>query len=235
LRIILPLSVIASRSSRGRGWAHPPSIVGPLVRARATNEVCEPASGPCAPRGRDKRLQEFAAGRQCATQALIDAGSREVTVGVSRDRAPIWPLGFVGSITHSNSFAWAAVARATDLRSLGVDSEPVFDDDAWSEAIPLALDTTERGRVEGERRRELGTVAFSAKESLFKCLYPCARVFFDFEDAELEWIASECDARGTFGLRLRRSLGSEFPKDFRLSGRYSIELDHAHTAVELPQ
>jgi 4'-phosphopantetheinyl transferase EntD len=205
-----------------------------LVRARATNEVCDPAGGPCAARGREKRLQEFAAGRECAAQALMDAGAREVTVGVSRDRAPIWPLGFVGSITHSNSFAWAAVARATDLRSLGVDSEPLFDDGAWSEAIPLALDATERARVEGKCRRELGTVAFSAKESLFKCLYPCAGLFFDFQDAELEWVTSDGDARGTFGLRLRRSIGAEFPKDLRLSGRYSIELDHAHTAVELP-
>ncbi|HXN31230.1 MAG TPA: 4'-phosphopantetheinyl transferase superfamily protein [Polyangiaceae bacterium] len=183
--------------------------------------------------GREKRMREFAAGRHCAEQALLDAGAREVTVGVGRDRAPLWPPGFVGSITHSNSFAWAAVARSSDLRSLGVDSEPLFDDQALSEALCLALDAGERSRVEGERSRELATLGFSAKESLFKCLYPCSGIFFYFADAELEWIAADGDAGGTFGLRLRRGLGAEFPSGMRLSGRYAVELGHVHTAVEL--
>ncbi len=205
------------------------------MRARATKDMYDAGGAKSARNGREKRMCEFAAGRACAAQALVDAGAREVTVGVGRDCAPLWPPGFVGSITHSSSFVWAAVARATDLRSLGVDSEPLFDDETWGEAIPLALDAAERARLEGTRRRELGTVAFSAKESLFKCLYPCAGIFFDFGDAELEWLASADDVRGTFGLRLRCSLGPELPNGMRLTGRYTIELGHAHTAVELPE
>jgi enterobactin synthetase component D len=108
-----------------------------------------------------------------------------------------------------------------------------LDDEALSEALPLALDAGERARVQGERRRELGTLAFSAKESLYKCLYPCSGVFFDFSDAELEWIRVDDDAQGAFGLRLRRTLSDGFPNGMRLSGRYAIELGHVHTAVEL--
>jgi enterobactin synthetase component D len=227
------LAVVALPNTSSRVWTRPPSIVGPWVRARATQHACVAIGGQAAAHGTEKRRREFAVGRECATQALIDAGAREVTVGVGCDRAPLWPSGFVGSITHSNTFAWAAVAKSTDLRSIGVDSEPLFDDDALSEALPLALDEAERARLTGECFRELGTVAFSAKESLYKCLNPCSGVFFDFADALLEWIATDGDGGGTFGLRLRRNLGDVFPGGMRISGRYAVGTGHVHTAIEL--
>jgi enterobactin synthetase component D len=207
-------------------WVDPPRILSAIVHARATV-----IAG--APRGPEKRAQEFRAGRACAEQALRDAGSVDPTVGVSPDRAPVWPEGFVGSITHTSSFACAVAARRGRLRSIGIDSEAVLDEAAVREVLPMVLDPAEARVIDSGERPELATLAFSAKESLYKCLYPCALVFFEFADAELEWVRPASPERGTFGLRLRKALGRVFPCGLRVDGRYVIEGDHVHTAVEL--
>ena len=79
---------------------------------------------------------------------------------------------------------------------------------------PLALNARERKLIEGARERELATTIFSAKESLFKCLYPRVGVFFDFEDAEVEWIV-----KSAFGVRLQRDLSADFGRGLLLEGR----------------
>ncbi len=208
-------------------WVGAPQILSDRICARAvaTAEV----------RG-NRRQSDFAAGRLCAEQALCDAGAAHASVGVALDRAPCWPDGFVGSITHSGTLAWAAVARAAEMRSVGIDSELFMSDEAAREVVPIVLDEGERSLVaESPRRRELETLAFSAKESLYKCLYPCARVFFEFSDAEIEWIRTSraSETTGSFGLRLKRPLGAVFPRGLRVEGRYAIEAAHVHTAVEL--
>src|ERR1700716_1803425 len=58
------------------------------------------------------RQREFLAGRLCAAQALRCLGADSTHVGMAGDRAPVWPDGVVGSITHSGGFAAAAVAWA---------------------------------------------------------------------------------------------------------------------------
>jgi len=154
-------------------------------------------------------------------------------VAVGAHREPRWPPGFVGSITHSLSFACAAIARETDMRGLGIDSEPIFDDAAMSDAVPIALDANERRLIEGPRQRELATLVFSAKESLFKCLYPLTGVFFEFVDAQVEWIG-HTEPSGAFGVQLLRNLSSRIHRGLRLEGRYARADDHVHTALELP-
>ena len=67
-----------------------------------------------------KRQREFLAGRWCAEQALQRLAAGSTHVAMAEDRAPIWPNGVVGSITHSGNFAAAAVAWAADIAGLGV-------------------------------------------------------------------------------------------------------------------
>ena len=219
----------------GRSWAEPPPIFGPRVRARATLDLTLSASAlPGLPEIKSpRRSRELAAGRLCAAQALRDAGSESIVVGIGRQREPLWPEGFVGSITHSASFACAAIARATDLIGLGIDSEPIFDDAAMHEAMPIALDPNERWLIDGACQRELATLIFSAKESFFKCLYPLTGVFFEFVDAHVEWIAPIEPSSGAFGVRLLRSLSANVRCGLRLEGRYAASHDHVHTALEL--
>src|SRR4030081_3796126 len=48
-----------------------------------------------------KRQREFLAGRWCAEKALQCLGAGSTHVAMAKDRAPIWPAGVVGSITHT--------------------------------------------------------------------------------------------------------------------------------------
>lgn len=135
-----------------------------------------------------RRLSEFRHGRQCARYACRRLGiGDEGSIGVGPDREPLWPAGLVGSISHAGHHAAAAVGRAGDLRSIGVDIEP---------AVPLPaeiLDTVCRPE-EIERLREHGpaavhlpraTLVFSAKEAAYKALWPLLGRFLEFHDLEI--------------------------------------------------
>lgn len=126
-----------------------------------------------------KRRQEFALGRWCARQALTPFGRGQEPLLTGASRAPIWPEGFTGSITHCQEYCAAAVARTSDLIAIGIDAE------SWREmpldvAIHIAA-----GReyavcgLEPSNARDLALI-FSAKESIFKALYPLIGIFFDF-------------------------------------------------------
>ena len=66
-----------------------------------------------------RRQREFAEGRACA-RTLLDRFGNWEEVGVAEDRSPIWPHGFTGSISHSNSWVWTAVAESDNAASLGI-------------------------------------------------------------------------------------------------------------------
>ncbi len=72
------------------------------------------------------RVEQFTAGRVCSRIALGRLGVPTTTPGLRReDRAPIWPPGFVGThVAHGHAWCAAAVARAEDVRSIGIDLEP---------------------------------------------------------------------------------------------------------------
>lgn len=114
-----------------------------------------------------KRQSEFLAGRFCAAQALRAAGSPE-TVGI-KDRAPVWPVGCVGSISHSDSRVLAVVSRVHT--GLGVDIEPIMAATQAQEIKDLILTQAEAAlRPADLKFPEFLTLVFSAKESLYKAL-----------------------------------------------------------------
>jgi enterobactin synthetase component D / holo-[acyl-carrier protein] synthase len=139
-------------------------------------------------RASKSRRQEFATGRACARQALTRLGLPEVAVLTGHRGAPQWPAGVVGSITHCAGYRAAAVARSSDIASLGVDAEP-------NEALPdhgmLELIALEQERA---RLAELTAAApgiswdrllFSAKESVYKAWFPLAQRWLGFESADI--------------------------------------------------
>lgn len=71
----------------------------------------------------ETRRREFTTARLCAREALIALGFASAPILQDGSRAPIWPEGVVGSITHCAGFR-AAVARRETVRSLGIDAEP---------------------------------------------------------------------------------------------------------------
>jgi len=134
------------------------------------------------------RVNDILVGRACAQLALRQAGAASSHVDVDPIRAPIWPDGWAGSLSHAAGMAWAVVARRSDFASLGVDLEHVLSTDAVESVLSVALTPAER---RFEAWNDPGDVAwhttllFSAKESIFKCLNPLVGEFIDFTDMEL--------------------------------------------------
>lgn len=104
-------------------------------------------------------------------------------------------------MTHCHGYRAAAVARAGDLVSVGIDAEPneplrergVLDTIALpGERAALAGLATRRTGVSWER------LLFSAKESVYKVWFPLTRRWLDFEEAAID---IDPDA-GTFTARL---------------------------------
>lgn len=135
----------------------------------------------------DKRRREFAAGRKLARSGMQELGvAGEPPLVPGEDRVPIWPNGVVGTITHTENWAIAAVAWEHEVRELGVDveqdspmREPIWrricrpDEQRWVES----LDATDRGLW--------GKVIFSAKECAYKAQYIYSRTFLDFYAMEI--------------------------------------------------
>jgi 4'-phosphopantetheinyl transferase EntD len=157
-------------------------------------------------RARAKRLQEFAAGRACARTALAAFGVHGAELPAATDRQPVWPPGFVGSITHTSGFCAAAVAPKQSVRSLGVDTEVVGapTPDIWSTLCrDEELEWLDALAV--EHRPAAVTLVFSAKEAFYKCQYPLVAEWLDFHDVRIDvpdWhgaAADEADAPGAAG------------------------------------
>ncbi len=134
-----------------------------------------------------KRRRDFTLGRAAARHALEAAGFPVVSpVLRGEHREPLWPVGIVGSIAHSGGYGVAAVAWQQDLPALGIDIQEV-EDRYTDELIARFADPDEFDWVRSDpaRRTERAVKLFSAKESVFKALYPLGRVWFAFDVAHL--------------------------------------------------
>ena len=151
-----------------------------------------------------KRKAEYLAGRYLVAQ-LLTARGWPAAVGTGAHREPLWPGGAVGSITHADSVAVAAVADDPAISLLGIDFESWIDEALTTSLALAVVDQGERARAESGQlsAARAFTLAFSAKESLFKALYPEVRAYFDFDKAEL--VSIDWSER-TFLLRIRTTL-----------------------------
>ena len=70
-----------------------------------------------------KRRNEFITGRRCAREALAQIGIESCALVPDENRVPEWPIGVVGSISHSVGLCCAIAAHADNKACLGVDIE----------------------------------------------------------------------------------------------------------------
>ena len=135
-----------------------------------------------------KRQAEFLAGRICAHHCLAQLGHGACKVGAGIDGLPLWPAGSTGAISHSGAVAMAAVMPVADPGSgtgIGIDVEhcmPARTADALCSRIATAgeLDRMQARAGPPLSFAQAVTLIFSAKESIFKCLYPANLRFFGF-------------------------------------------------------
>lgn len=135
------------------------------------------------------RRKTYSTGRFCAKSALSDIGVEpsDYVDGLLRqeDGSVAWPEGAVGSISHTNDWAVAAVAKAgNNCVSLGVDIEKI--DRVEKSVLRLIATDEERASLESASQIRWGRVAlFSIKESLYKCLRPIYGEFIGFKEVQI--------------------------------------------------
>ncbi|MDR7124582.1 4'-phosphopantetheinyl transferase superfamily protein [Pseudotabrizicola sp. 4114] len=143
----------------GLGWADPCAVY-PLRPGEAL-----PGAVPA-------RLREFAAGRFAARMAM---GNQAQAIPQGADRAPVWPGGLVGSISHTRAACLAVVMSAARCRGIGVDLEAdtPLEPELW-EAI---LRPEERIGMTGAQAKSV----FCAKEAAYKAQYAISRTLYGFD------------------------------------------------------
>ncbi len=205
-------------------------VVCPPDEREETCPFSEEASLAAMMQGHRKR--EFLTGRRAAREALVLSGGQACAIPQGTRGEPLWPTGFTGSITHTKGLVAAGCLRADGLPVAANESRR-------AEAVPqktvlaVGIDLERAGRVLSEAAWQhilsaadlrmhaavadpgLRLVLFSAKESLYKAVYPLCGEFFGFDDASLVWpgpggmpgVPAGCPGSGVARLVIRRTLG----------------------------
>lgn len=132
-----------------------------------------------------KRQAEFLAGRYLAQQLLKKQGIAPVDIAIGPNRAPIWPQEVTGSISHHDQLAACVICpRQQELAGVGLDIELPVSAETAAGMPGLVVTEQELARLETDEQNQIGllTLMFSAKESIFKALYPQVQRYFDFLD-----------------------------------------------------
>lgn len=178
-----------------------------------------------------RRQREFATVRICARRAMATLGVPPVPLLPDRHRAPQWPTGIVGAMTHCAGYRAAAVARRERVEGVGIDAEPNLPLPARLLKV-IALEP-ERSQVNSLQRRlpevRWDRLLFSAKEAVFKLWHPLThhRLGFDQALIRLEPWA------GTFTIRLLVPVPDLPARLDRLAGRWVCRKNLVVTAITL--
>lgn len=158
-----------------------------------------------------RRQAEFFYGRLAARAALRELRAASLDIGIGAAGEPIWPAGYVGSISHIDGRAAAAAAPGIERLGLGIDIERTAYADAQDALRKVAVDGAELERLAAAAGPlsldELVTLTFSAKESLYKGAYGTVGRFFGFEAARLRSVDM---ARQVLTLELAEGLHPTF-------------------------
>lgn len=174
-----------------------------------------------------KRRGEFIAGRLSAKGAIRDLGIKPSPVLWDVARAPLWPDGVVGSITHCEGFCGAVVAPRSRYAGIGIDAEyrGRVERQLWSQ-IMTAAELRQLERLSDPEARETGTIIFSAKEAFYKCQYQVTGQWLDFRDVEISIV------NDGFLVRLTKQVPALIQSTL-FKGRFLLQGEHAFTGVSI--
>ncbi|MBL9047635.1 MAG: 4'-phosphopantetheinyl transferase superfamily protein [Tabrizicola sp.] len=153
------------------------------------------------------RLVEFAAGRQAARRAMAALGHDVVPVPMGRDRAPIWPPGLSGSISHAGGIA-AAVLRSGPPLGLDLEADEPLDSDLW----PIICSEPELGAHPVTDRGLAVRRVFAAKEAVYKAQFPLTGQVIGFDAVAIAFRNSDFNACFLQGV-------GPIPEGFEMHGR----------------
>ncbi|MCU6678048.1 enterobactin synthase subunit EntD [Leclercia tamurae] len=143
-----------------------------------------------------KRKADHLAGRIAAFHAL----NRQAVPGIGSSGEPLWPAGVSGSISHSGT---QAIAICAEKGIVGIDCEAIIDEREAHEIQNGVIDAQEAQLLVASHLPfdQAFTLTFSAKESLFKALFPQVQAWMGFDSARVTALAAH-----TLTLTLTRPL-----------------------------
>ncbi|MEV0204320.1 4'-phosphopantetheinyl transferase superfamily protein [Streptomyces sp. NPDC050788] len=187
-----------------------------------------------------KRRREFALVRACARRAMDKLGVPPQPVLPGERGAPGWPAGLAGTMTHCDGYCAAALVRAADLASLGIDAEPHQPlPDGVLEAVSLPAEEARLRRLAQQHPAiHWDRLLFSAKESVYKAWFPLTRQWLEFTEADIEVSVTPTPGtplHGTFQAELLVPgplLGGSRLR--RFEGRWTVQRGLVASAVTVP-
>ncbi|MET0846222.1 MAG: 4'-phosphopantetheinyl transferase superfamily protein [Pseudomonas sp.] len=189
---------------------------------------CPPAIVRAVP----SRQAEYLAGRWLSRQLCTKRNLAPVQVHSGAHRQPIWPSGWVGSISHTSTIALSCLAQSCEVGLLGLDLEN------WlAPEVAVKISDTIVDRQEARYLGMLGpceqmlTLAFSAKESLFKAVFPQVGRYFDFDAARLVEVHLPS---GCLVLRVMQDLSTSIRAGMLFEGYFQMWAGAVFTVIAHP-
>ena len=136
------------------------------------------------------RRREFLAARVLAHEGIRRLGVGDGAV-LREGRAPVWPEGVVGSLSHASGrgghegWAAAVVGKSEIWKGMGIDLEWVgrVKGNLWGRVFNEREREALEALPEGEWRNLAAGIGFSAKEAFFKLFHPLTGRWAEFHDA----------------------------------------------------
>jgi enterobactin synthetase component D len=177
------------------------------------------------------RKNEFILSRVCAHLSIYELTNElQYDFFKNEDRSPRWPLHLVGSLSHNQLGLATAISFKKDLLGVGIDLETrkrVNSKIASHIMTPYDLKS-----YASWAEADLYSLIFSAKESLFKAIYPLVNKFFGFEYAAVTSIDIN---KSTFNIKLIKEIESQYkiavPSDYL--GHFVFTDNYCFTIIEI--
>jgi len=191
-----------------------------------------PSERPAVANATPKRRREFIAGRILARWAMRQLCVRPRAVPSSATRAPVWPNGIVGSISHTDRYCAVALAHSDDFQAIGIDLEHASPIESSLWPLICGSNELERLRCAGNDSPGLACkVLFCAKEAGYKAQHTLTGQVLDFDAMDVELDHDIMQWRATFV----RPVGDIFGSGDTIEGRWSRTCGLVATAVVIPR
>ncbi|CZF85506.1 4'-phosphopantetheinyl transferase family protein [Grimontia marina] len=175
-----------------------------------------------------KRQAEYIAGRIVARHALSFLGIVSCEVGRNQDRSPQFPKGVSGSISHTRNQALCAITLNRAVNFLGVDIEEVLSEKTANDLASQVMRVKEL-RLQQDCQLSFSqfiTLIFSAKESVYKAIYPYIKEVIGFETSQVVKISDN-----HIQLILDEKIDSLLPKHAMLKCYFTVTETHVTTLL----
>lgn len=177
----------------------PPAVRLGCRRIREGDEaLLLPEEAAMLPARRPAARRASGAARALVRHLLAAEGLAAAAIGRGPAGDPVWPAGFTGSIAHDDEVAVCAIARKADIPSLGIDIEP-------AEPLPdeiAALAVTPGDILAGTDPRLATRLLFSAKEAVYKAVYPLDGEVLEYEHIRIDLARGKAITASGRSLRL---------------------------------